>query len=334
MQLILSAISAGGVIGAADQYLCLLILSVGARFGLVTLMAPMTFMESNWFIALVAVLWILTVAPAYASTLAPGIMNVVNTVVNFVSGFVVPVSSAMLSLASVGAIVGLNPELRGMFETLQVFNGTGGLGTGGLVIAGGSAVTAVTLTAMKGLAKPAIGVSTGTTGHVAAPMFATYETIASFVVMGLVYVLSRVDPALLIVLLGVVFIVTAGILAYAIYQLWRLKRGLGKVMRLAQENPRAGLAVAVEFCVWGLGWLVWGKYGRGAIMLAIWAVALAMLFAVPTLFAFFPPLSVVALVMMLSLYALIGIITAGALMKTLEQEGLTKPATLPEMAKA
>jgi hypothetical protein len=131
MQLILSAISAGGVIGAADQYLCLLILAVGARFGLVDIMPPMAFMTSDWFIALVAVLWVLTVAPAYASAIAPGIMNVINTVVNFVSGFVVPVSSAMLSLASVGAIVNLNPELRGMFETLQIFNGNGGLGTGG-----------------------------------------------------------------------------------------------------------------------------------------------------------------------------------------------------------
>jgi hypothetical protein len=291
-------------------------------------------MTSNWFIALVAVLWVLTVAPAYGSAIAPGIMNVINTVVNFVSGFVVPISSAMLSLASIGVIVNLNPELRGMFETLQIFNGTGGLGTGGWVVAGGSAVTAVTLTAMKGLAKPAIGVATGTVGHTAAPAFATYETIASIVLMGLMYILGRIDPTLLIVLLVVAFVVTAAILGYGLYQLWRLKRGVGKVLRLAQEHPRAGLAVAVEFLVWGLGWLVWGKYGRGAIMLAVWAVAVALLFAVPTMFAFFPPLSIAAFMMMLLVYALIGINTAGALMKMLEQDGLTKPQTMPELAKA
>src|SRR6185503_12595082 len=104
MQLILSAISAGGVVGAADQYLCLLAMSLAARFGIVELMPPMGFMTQGWFIALIAVLWVLTVAPAYGSFIAPGVMNVINAGVNFVSGFLVPISSAMLSLASAGAM--------------------------------------------------------------------------------------------------------------------------------------------------------------------------------------------------------------------------------------
>ncbi|HLF01487.1 MAG TPA: hypothetical protein VI547_05895, partial [Anaerolineales bacterium] len=222
--------------------------------------------------------------------------------------------------ASVGAIVNLHPELRATFETLQIFNGQGGIGSTGVVIAGGSAAAAVTLTAMKGLAKPAISTATGTTGHFSAPMFATYEAIASLVLMTVVYGLSQIDPGLLIALLAVLFLLTTVMLGWALYQLWRLKRGIGKMLRLAQEHPRAGLAVAVEFFIWGLGWLVWGRYGRAAIMLAGWAVAIAMLIAVPGFLAFFPPLSVMAFFALLSMYALIGFNTAGALLKMLEKE--------------
>ncbi|MBM4423375.1 MAG: DUF4126 domain-containing protein [Chloroflexi bacterium] len=323
MQLILSAISAGGMVGAADQYLCLLIVSLAARFGIVTLMPPMQFMTNGWFIGVVAVLWILTVAPAYGSLLAPGVMNFINTAVNFVSGFVVPISSAILSLASVGVIVNLNPELSAALETMRLFNGDGSVGPGGVMVAGASAAAAVSLTAMKGLAKPAIGASTGTAGHAAAPAFATYEAIASLVLMGIGYALSKIDPMLLVGLLIIVFIITAAMLGYAVYQLWRLKRGLGRVLRMAQENPRAGLAVAVEFFVWGLGWLVWGKYGRAAIMLCAWAMAVAAIFAVPSLFAFFPPLSLVALSIMLALFAGVGFSTSGALMKLLETSAVS-----------
>lgn len=320
MQLILSAISAGGVIGIANQYLCLLIVGLAARFGFVTLDSPMAFMASGWFITLAAILWVLTVAPAYSSMIAPGIMNAINTAVNFVSGFVVPISSALLALASAGAIVNLNPELRAMFDTLQIFNGDGSLGTTGYVIAGGSAITAVALTGIKAAAKPAISTSTGTAGHLSAPMFATVEAVVSIVLMGLVYGLTQIDPILLIVLLGLVFVLAIVILAYALRQLWQLKRGIGKLLRLAQEHPRAGLAVAVEFCVWGLGWLVWGHYGRAVIMLGVWGIMLAALVAVPGMMAFFPPLSLLAFGAMLSIYVLIGFNTAGALLKVLETE--------------
>ena len=320
MTLVLSAISAGGVSGIADQYLCLLIVGLAARFGFINLMPPMGFMASTWFLILAGLLWVLTVAPAYSSLIAPGIMNAVNAAVNFVSGFLVPISSAMLSLASAGAIVNLNPDLRAMFDTLQIFKSNGGLGSTGYVIATGGAVAAVALTAVKAAAKPAIGASTGTTGHLSAPIFATYEALASLVVMGIVYVLSRIDPVLLIVLLGVVGVLAAAVLAYTIYQLWRLKRGIGKMLRLAQEHPRAGLAVAVEFCVWGLGWLASGRYARAVIMLCVWAVMLALLLAVPGALAFFPPLSILAFGSLLSIYVLISVNTAGGLLRMLEQE--------------
>lgn len=329
MQLVLSAISAGGVIGIADQYLCLLIVGLAARFGFINLMPPMGFMSSTWFLILAGLLWVLTVAPAYSSLIAPGIMNAINTAVNFVSGFLVPISSAMLSLASAGAIVNLNPDLRAMFDTLQIFNSNGGLGSTGYVIATGGAVAAVALTAVKAAAKPAIGASTGTAGHLSAPIFATYEALASLVLMGIVYVLSKTDPALLIVLLGVVGVLAAAVLAYSIYQLWRLKRGIGKMLRLAQERPRAGLAVAVEFCVWGLGWLASGKYARAVIMLCVWGVMLALLVAVPGALAFFPPLSILAFGSLLSIYVLIGFNTAGGLLRMLEQEAAPRRAAAP-----
>lgn len=332
MQLILSAISAGGVIGIADQYLCLFIMGLAARFGFIQLMPQMGFMSSTWFLILAGVLWVLTVAPAYSSFIAPGIMNAINAVVNFVSGFVVPISSAMLSLASVGAIVNLDPQLKAMFDTLQIFNGQGGLGTTGYVIAGGSAVTAVTLTGIKALAKPAIGVSTGTVGHVSAPAFATFEAVASFVVMGILYILTKIDPTLLIVLLVVVVVLAVAVLAYAVYQLWLLKRGIGRALRLAQEHPKAGLAVAVEFCVWGLGWLVWGRYARAVIMLCVWVLMLAALVVGPGLVAFFPPLSIVVFGVLLSVYALVGFNSAGALMQTLEKEDLPAVASAPASA--
>ena len=98
MELVLSAISAGGLVGAGDQYLCLMIISIAAKTDLVKLTPQMTFMESWWFLGIVTVFWLLTIAPAYASLLSPGVMNAINTVVNFLSGFLVPASGALLAL--------------------------------------------------------------------------------------------------------------------------------------------------------------------------------------------------------------------------------------------
>jgi hypothetical protein len=303
MELVLSAIAAGGLVGASDQYMCLLIVALAAKLNWITLASSVDFMSSWWFIVIVFVFWLLTVAPAYASLLSPGLLHAVNTVVNFLSGFVVPASSALIGLASVGVIASLNPDLRHALETMRIFDPQGHLGAAGAVIAGGSAVTALVLTGSKGLAKPALSVSTGTAGTASAPIFATIENVASVVLMALAYELCRVNPWLIVALLAVVIVAVAALVVFALYQLRRLKKGLGRVLYLAQVYPRAGLAVVVEFCVWGVGWLAWRAWGRGVVMLAVWVVWVALFITVP------PAVSV-------------GVSSASALLKELEKEPL------------
>ena len=105
MKLAIAAISAGGVLGVADQYLCLLIVSILSKTGLITLSPEMDkIFVSWWFIGIVAFFWLLTTIPAYASALDPTIIKWVNNITNAVSGFFVPVSAALLALASAGAI--------------------------------------------------------------------------------------------------------------------------------------------------------------------------------------------------------------------------------------
>ncbi|MBE9509002.1 MAG: DUF4126 family protein, partial [Chloroflexi bacterium] len=217
MQLVLSAISAGGLVGAGNQYLCLLIVSAAAKMDLISLTPQMGFMESWWFIGIVAAFWLLTIAPAYASLLSPGVMNAINTTVNFISGFAVPVSAALLSLASIGIIVEMNPDLRNVLRTMQLFDPEGGIGTTGFLVAGGSALTATVLTGSKFLAKPAVSTATGTTGTVSAPIYATLENLASIILMALLFVLTQINPWLLVGLLALVTLLILGVLAYAIY---------------------------------------------------------------------------------------------------------------------
>jgi hypothetical protein len=328
MALVLSAISAGGLVGAANQYACLLVVGLAARFGMITLDAPMAFMGDWWFIGLTAVLWAITIAPSFSQHLAPGVMHVINTVTHFISGFVVPVSSALIGLAATGVIVNLDPNLRMAFETLQIFTQDGSLSGTGLAVAGGSAAAAVTLTAVKGLAKPMISAGSGTAGTVSAPAFALAENLAAVVLMGLVYWLSTIDPRLLIGLGVVVFLLTLGLLAWGLYQLYRLKKGVGRVLALAQADPKAGLSVAVDFCVWGLGWAVYGHYGRAAIAFCGWLLWLAVFIAAQGLvagaLAFVPvliPLAVVSVnVALLGVFVLFGTGSARGLLKLLEAE--------------
>ncbi len=330
MSLILSAISAGGLVGAANQYACLLVVGLAARFGLIHLSGPMTFMGEWWFIGLAALMWLVTNAPSLAQHFAPGLLHIVNSVVHFISGFVVPVSSALISLAAVGVIVNLSPELRAALETLQIFTPGNTLGPTGLLIAGGSAASAVALTGVKALAKPMISTASGTAGTVSAPAFTIAENIAAVVLMTLAYVLTRIDPRWLIALFGAVVVLSIGLFLFGLYQLWRLKKGVGRWLYIAQVHPRAGLSIAVEFFVWGVGWLTWKRYGRAVISLCVWVIWLALFTAVqPTvaaLFAVVPFLIPLALLaanfLMLGLFGLVGVGTARALMKTLEREGV------------
>lgn len=348
MQVILSAISAGGLVGAGNQYLCLLLVSVAAKTGLVTLAPEMGFMESWWFIGVLAFFWLLTIAPAYASTLGPGVMNVVSAIVNFVSGFAVPASAALLALASVGVIAGMHPELRDILRTLQIFDadGDGVIGSTGMWIAGGSALAATALTGSKFLAKPAVSTATGTAGTISAPLYATVENVASVVLMVLFLILSRINPWLLVGLLAVTTLLILGVLAYAVYQLWKLGRGVGQAISLVETHPKAGLAVVAEFLMWGTGWLIWKHWNRGALRLALWALWLAVIaFVIPALatalaaaLAVVPPLVILApifgtavgmLVVVVGLY--VGLRSAAELMQTFD-EAEAAPAATPAPA--
>jgi len=335
MELVLSAIASGGVIGIADQYLCLLILSISAKTGIVELNPEMQFIESWWFIAIISMFWFLTNAPSYSTILAPGVMHVINTIVNFMSGFLVPASAALISLASVGVIINMHGELSHILETMQLFKPDGGIGTTGLVVAGGSAVAAASITAMKAVAKPAISTSTGTTATASAPIYTTLENIGSIILMGLLYVLSKIDPWLLVGLFGGILLITLILLGFAIYQLVRLKRGIGRVLYLAQTYPKAGLAIAAEFFLWGSGWLAWNKWARGVMMLLAWILWLVITVAISTIvtgiFAFFPPLLPVMItlstIILFVIFIMVGLSSSQDLLRTLEKEiDLSQPA--------
>jgi hypothetical protein len=324
MELVLSAISAGGLVGASDQFMCLLVVAVTSRLGWVQLSGPMAFMSSEWFIALVAIFWLLSIAPSYASLLSPGIMNVINTITNFLSGFLVPLSAALLSLASAGVIASLNPDLHQFLESMQIFTQAGGIGPTGYAISAASATVGTSMTAMKALAKPSASVAAGTAGHVAAPLYTTLENLASIVLMVLAYRLMQVNPWLLVILIVVLFVVLLIFMLYAFYQMWRLKRGISKVLSLTQTQPRAGLSIIVECFVWGVGWFTWQAWARGTVMILVWVVALAIILALQPLIlsvaVFFPPFPILALALGLLIYFSVGLHSGRALLKYLEEQ--------------
>lgn len=339
MELILSAIASGGLVGASDQYLCLLIIAIASRTGLISLAPQMGFMESWWFIAVVAVFWLLTLAPAYASLLSPGVMNAVNTVVKFLSGFVVPASGALLTLAAAGIIAEMHPETRNLLETLRIFS-PHGIGGAGWLMAGGGAVTASALNGAKFVAKPALSSATGTTAHLAAPLYATVENVASLILMSLLYLLAQIDPWLLVALAVLIALILLGLLAYGIYMLWKLGKGIGQVLHLIEVRPKAGLSIVAEFLVWGSGWLIWQHWNRGILRLAIWLLWLgSVVFLIPavsTALAVVPFLASAVLLVgesvtvMIGLY--IGFRSARSLMRTFDQDGQPLPQAVTQAA--
>ncbi|MCE5207375.1 MAG: DUF4126 family protein [Chloroflexi bacterium] len=335
MELILSTISAGGLVGAANQYLCLLIVAIAARFNLITLSDQTAFLSSYWFIGITAFLWLITLAPAYSSLLSPGIGNAINTVSNLISGFLVPVSSAIISLAAIGVIVNLNPDMKLMLETFKILTQAGNFGPTGYVIAAGGAVSATALTGLRALAKPAISTSTGTAGTISAPVYATLENIFSIVLMGIAYILAKVNPWLLVAIFIITALFIVAMVVFAISQFRKLRTGIGKVLYLAQINPRAGLAIIVEFFVWGIGWMTWKQWGRGVLMLfflALWGILFLIVQPMfVSIFAFLPPvvpaigfISIVALIM---IYFGIGLRSASRLMNYIENSMENKATT-------
>lgn len=344
MQLVLSSIAAGGLVGASNQYLCLLIVSIAAKLDLISLTPQMTFMESWWFLSIVAAFWLLTIAPAYASMLGPGVMNVINTIVNFVSGLAVPISAGLLSLAAVGIITGINPDLQNILKTLQLFNEEGGIGITGFLVAGGSALTATVLTGSKFLAKPAVSSATGVTGTISAPAYATLENAASVVLMPLMYLLTLINPWLLVGLLVLITLLILGLLAFALYQLWKLGKGIRRVIHLIKTRPKTGLSVVAEFLVWGSGWLIWKQWKRGIPRLIIWvlwvlilavvipAITAALdvaLVAIPPLAALATIFGVVLAMLTIAVGLIIGLKSACLLMKAYEHaEAAPAPASM------
>lgn len=276
MQLLLSAIAAGGLVGASNQYLCLLFVSIAAKIGLITLDKPMEFMKEWWFIGIVALFWLLTVAPAYATFLGPGIMHIINTFSNFISGFLVPLSGAIFSLAAAGIIADMNPTLRNLLMTLRLFNPGGGIGTHGYIVASGGALLASLLNIMRFLSKPGLGYASGTAGTLSAPVYASAENLASVVFLALIILLARINPWLLVALVAIVALFIVGIFIFSIIMLWKMGRGIGKFLRLIKTDPKAGLAIALEAIVWGSGWLIRGNLRRGLFLSVLWLVWLAL----------------------------------------------------------
>jgi len=325
LELILSAIASGGLVGAANQYACLLIVAAAAKFNLITLSPQMSFLESTWFIVITALMWLLTLAPAFGTLLSPGITSFFNAISNFISGFLVPLTSAILSLAAVGVIVNLQPDLQELMESLRFLNEAGNIGPVGFLVAGGGAVSATALTGLRALSKPAISSSTGTAGTVSAPLYATLENLGSFLLMGLAYLLVRINPWLLVALFVITIFLVLALFVYALYQIRRLKTGLGRLLQIAQAEPKAGLAIVAEFFVWGSGWMAWNVWGRGVLMLfflALWLVL--FLLAQPLfvgLFVFFPPLMPIigflTTLLLIIMYISTGYFSASALMRDL-----------------
>ena len=234
------------------------------------------FVRSWWFIGVVALFWALTVLPAYATALGPGVMNVVNIVANVLSGVFVPVSGAVLALSAAGVIADMNPTLYELLMTLRIFDPDGsGIGNIGWAMAGGAGVTAAALTGAKFLAKPALSSATGMLGTASAPIFATVENVSAVVLMVAAYLLGRVNPWLIVALLAMAIVAILAALVWAIYQLRKLGKGIGRVVSLIETSPRRGLAVLGEFFVWGSGSLGWGHWARGALRLTLWAAWLA-----------------------------------------------------------
>lgn len=325
MQIILSSAAAAGLIGVSNQYLFVLLLGLLGRFGLFRFPNEMSFMTGNIFLGVVGALWILSIAPAYSSMLAPGIGNAVNTVSNFVHGFVVPGSAALTALATAGIIANVHPELRSVMEAIRVFQPDGGIGTAGVVIASAGAIAATGLTITKAAAKPGLSASTGTTGHAAAPIFATLENIGSVVMVGLFWVLTNIDPRLIIGLFAVLAILCIGTLIYACYLLWRLGTGIGHVLRLMEQQPKVGWAIALEAITWGGGSFIWRYESRGWLRAGAWVLWVLFIAVVGLPSIFVPFIGVLIVAFQLSVWVFVGIRSARSLLRMLDQDGHVKP---------
>jgi hypothetical protein len=271
IQQILSSVAAGGTLGASDQYLCLIILSIAAQFDLATLPPEIGFVGSIGFTVFITIIWILTVLPAYGTLLSPGVLNFVNTTVGALSGVFVPASGALLAIATAETTINMHAEA-----------GYTAIGNSLSAIGGGGALMASIVTFLKFLIKPGLGIVTGTAGTVSAPIYKTVENVMSVVLMGLAYLLLSINPWLLFIFAAMIVVGLVIVLAFVIYKLWQLGKGVGKIIRIFQANPKVGLSVIVEVFVWGMGWMILKGWRNGIYRLLLWALCAL------TIVVFFP----------------------------------------------
>jgi hypothetical protein len=326
MATILASISAGGLVGVSNQYAYLLLLCLAGRFGLVQLSPEMGFMTTNVFMGAVGVLWLLSVAPSYLPLIAPGLANAANTISNLMHGFVVPVSSGLIALAASGFVT-LDSGTHNALLAVQLFDPTtGAIQPEGMAVAGGAALFATALTGSKFLAKPGIAASTGTTGHVSAPMFATVENIAAVVIVGLVYGLSKVNPWLLVALGVVVAVIMLVAMVVSLIALYRLGKGIGRLFRLIENQPRVGWALVAEGLVWGSGSMIWNQSSHAALRFVMWVVWVGALL-IGTLLWALPIVGLALWCMMLFAGLGMGVMWSRGLLRRLEAAGQVLPIT-------
>jgi len=324
MTTVFASIVSGGAIGVADQYLCLLLLSLASRFNLIQLPPEVNFMASWWFIIIIGIVWIATVLPAYGSMVDPVFLRFVNTTIGLFSGVLVPASGALLAIATANFVGASSETAHSALQTIAYHSG-GAQNSNLWLIGGGGALCASLFTFVKFLIKPMLATATGMAATTAsAAVYKTVENITAVVVMAAIYFLAS-HPWLLILFMAIVSIILLAILIFALYQLWKLGQGIGKVMRLFESNPKAGLAVIMEPFVWGFGWILMKGWNSGGVKLLLWGVSLFVIwFVLPIMLFFIPP--VAAAIPFIATFAaiyFIGLKSARGLFEIIERESKT-----------
>ncbi|MGC1377347.1 MAG: hypothetical protein WA821_14040 [Anaerolineales bacterium] len=321
MTSIFASIVSGGAIGVADQYLCLLLLSLATRFNMVQLPSEVNFMASEWFIILIGIVWVITVLPAYGSMIDPVFLRFVNTTIGLFSGILVPASGALLSIATANFVGASSGTAYNALQTIAYHSG-GAQSSDLWLIGGGGAVCASLFTFVKFLIKPMLATASGMAATTAsAAVYKTVENITALIVMAAIYFLAS-HPWLLILFMAVVSIILLAVLIFALYQLWKLGQGIGKVLRLFETNPKAGFAVMVEPFVWGFGWILMKGWNSGGAKLLLWGVSLFIIwFVLPIMLFFIPPIAAtIPFVATFGAIYFIGLNSAKKLLEAIERE--------------
>jgi hypothetical protein len=309
IQTMIAAILSSGTIGVADQYLCLLLLSIAAQTHWVQLPEEVSFMASIWFLVFIGVIWVATVLPAYGTLIDPIVLRIVNTTTGLISGVVVPASGALLALATANFVA---PSQMAHATSANLW-----------LLGGGGAAVASTVSFAKFLIKPAVATATGLTGTNTGPaIYKTIENIASLILMIAIYLLGSLDPWLLVALMLLVVAAFISLLVFVVHRLWLMKQGFGKVLRLFKTNPKAGWALVLETVFWGVGWFLMKGWRPGILRFALWVICLGFVwFVLPLVFVFIPPMSLIIplFVSFVAIY-FFGLSSSRKLLKVIEKD--------------